>query len=87
MQNVRRQDVFNRSVWTSLDGLESQAKIHQNDFEVVVRVLQAHETNIVKNGSAASEMAQFINVLAQENEKKTLEQNGVERGLFGKLAI
>ena len=72
VQHVRQQEVFNGSVWASIDGLETQVKIHQNSFKEVVRVLQAHETHIVKNGSAASEMAQFINALAQENEKKTL---------------
>ena len=72
VQHARQQEVFNGSVRASIDGLESQIKTHQNTFQEVVRVLQAHETHIVKNGSAASEMAQFINALAQENEKKTL---------------
>ena len=71
VQHARQQEVFNGSVRTSIDGLETQVKIHQNNIEEVVRVLQAHETHIVKNGSAASEMAQFINALALENEKKT----------------
>ena len=57
VQHVWQQEIFNRSVRASIDGLESQVKIHQNNFEEVVRVLQAHETHIVKNGSAASEMA------------------------------
>ena len=72
VQHVRQQEVFNRSVRASIDGLETQVKTHQNNFEQLVRVLQAHETHIVKNGSAASEMAQFITALAQENEKKTM---------------
>ena len=70
VQHVRQQEVFKGSVRASIDSLESQVKIHQNNFEEVVRVLQAHETHIVKTGSAASEMAQFINALAQENEKR-----------------
>ena len=68
VQHVRQQEVFNRSVRASIDGLESQVKTHQNNFEEVVHVLQAHETRIVENGSAASGMAQVINALAQENE-------------------
>ena len=72
VQHVRQQEIFNGCVRTSIDGLETQVKIHQNNFEQLVRVLQAHETHIVKNGSAASEMAQFITALAQENEKKTM---------------
>ena len=54
--HVRQQEVFNGSVWASIDGLETQVKIHQNNLEEVVRVLQAHETHIAKNWSAASEM-------------------------------
>ena len=71
VQHARQQEVFNGSVRTSIDGLETQVKIHQNNIEEVVRVLQAHEIHTVKNGSAASEMAQFINALALDNEKKT----------------
>ena len=63
-------DVFNGSVRASIDGLETQVKTHQNNFDEVVRVHQAHKPRTVNNGSAASEMAQFINALAQENEKR-----------------
>ena len=72
VQHVRQQEIFNGSVRASIDGLESQVNTQQTNFDEVVRVLQAHETHCVKTGSAASDMAQFINALAQENEKKTL---------------
>ena len=72
MQHARQQEIFKGSVRASIDGLENQVKSHQNNFEEVMRVLQAHETYIVKNASAAREMAQFITALAQENEKKTV---------------
>ena len=35
-------------------------------------MLQGHEQHIVKNGAASQEMAQYINALISENEKKTL---------------
>ena len=74
VQHARQQEVFNGSVRASNDGLESKVTVHQNNFQMLVHVLQAHETCIVKNGSTASEMAQFINALAQENEKDSVDR-------------
>ena len=69
VRQARQQEVFNGSVRASIDVLVTQVKNDQNNFEMVMRVLQAHETHIVKNWSAASELAHFINTVAQENEK------------------
>ena len=50
--------------------LGEQVKTHQNNFQKTVRVLQANESDIVRNVSAAREMAQFINALDRENKKR-----------------
>ena len=71
-QHVQQQEVFNGSVKTSIDSLESQVRTHQDNFQEVVRIFQNHEKYIVRNGAVADEMAQYINALIEDAEKKRL---------------
>ena len=69
VQRVRQHEVFNRSVKTSIDGLENQVRIHQENLQHVVRIFQNHEQHIKKNDVVSEGMAQYINALVVENEK------------------
>ena len=71
-QHVQQQEVFNGSVKTSINSLESQVRKHQDNFQEVVRIFQNHEKYIVRNGAVADEMAQYINALIEDAEKKRL---------------
>ena len=71
-QHVQQQDVFNGSVKTSFDSLERQVRKHQDNFQEVVMIFQNREKYIVRNGAVADEMAQYINALIEDAEKKRL---------------
>ena len=71
-QHVQQQEVFNGSVKTSINSLESQVRKHQDNFQEVVRIFQNHEKYIVRNSTVADEMAQYINALIEDAEKKRL---------------
>ena len=71
-QHTQQQNVFNESTKATLNGLVEEVKKHQDLFQETVRVLQNHEQQVVRSGSASQEMAQFINALIQENAKKEL---------------
>ena len=71
-QHVQQQEVFNGSVKTSINSLESQVQKHQDNFQEVVRIFQNHEKYIVRNRAVADEMAQYINALIEDAEKKRL---------------
>ena len=45
---------------------------HQDNFREVGRILLNHDEHIAQTGAASKEMAQYINALIQESEKKTL---------------
>ena len=68
-EHVQRQSVFNQSAKKSIACLENQVRIHQDNFDQVVRILQKHEQHIIRNGVASQEMAQCINSLAIDSEK------------------
>ena len=71
-QHVQQQEIFNGSVKTSIDSLESQVRKHQDNFKEVVRIFQNHEKYIVRNGAVADEIVQCINALIEDAEKKRL---------------
>ena len=71
-QHVGQHEAFNRSVRTSIDGLEKQVQIHQDNFGHVVRIFKNHEEHIAKNGLVSEGMAQYINALVEETEKTKL---------------
>ena len=71
-QHVGQHEAFNRSVRTSIDGLEKQVQIHQDNFGHVVRIFKNHEEHITKNGFVSEGMAQYINALVEESEKTKL---------------
>ena len=71
-QHVQQQEVFNGSVKTSINSLENQVRKHQDNFQEVVRIFQNHEKYIGRNRAAADEMAQYINALIEDAEKKRL---------------
>ena len=69
IQRVQHHDAFNRSVRTSIGGLENQVRTHQDNFQQVVRIFKNHEERIALTGFVSEGVAQYINVLVQENEK------------------
>ena len=72
VQHIRQHEAFNRSVKTSIDGLEKQVQIHWDNFGHVVRIFRNHEEHIAKNGLVSEGMAQYINALVEESEKTKL---------------
>ena len=68
-QHVRQHEAFDRSVRTSIDGLEKQVQIHQDNFQHVVRIFQNHEQHIEKHGVVSEGIAQYVNALVEESEK------------------
>ena len=71
-QHIERQDLFNKSANSSISALVGEVKAHQGHFQEVAKILQSHEQHIANSGAASQEMAQYINALVQENEKKSL---------------
>ena len=62
-EHVQQQEIFNGSVRTSVNALESEVKKHQDNFQEVVRIFKKHDEYIMKNGAASEEMAKYINAL------------------------
>ena len=71
-ERVQRQIAFNEGVRASFTSLAEYVGKHQDNFQEVARIFQAHEEHIVRNGAASQEMAQSINALIQENATKTM---------------
>ena len=71
-EQVQRHISFNEGVRASFTSLAEEVGKHQNNFQEVARIFQAHEEHIVKTGAATQEMAQYINALIKENENKTV---------------
>ena len=69
--NLQQQIAFSESVRASFSGLVEEVQQPQDSFNVVVRVLHHHAQHIATSGRPSQEMAQYINALAQENEKNT----------------
>ena len=70
-QHIEQQDPFNKSANSSISALVGEVKAHQGHFQEVAKILQNHEQFITNSGAASQEMAQYINALVQENEKKS----------------
>ena len=68
-QHVGQQEAFSRSVKTSIEGLEKQVCIHQDNFHQVGKIFKNHEERIAQAGVVSEGMAQYIHALAVENEK------------------
>ena len=73
-EQVHRQISFDEGVRASFTSLFDEVGKHQNNFQEVVRILQAHEEHIVKTRAASQEMAQRINALIQEIENERCGQ-------------
>ena len=56
--HIQRQDVFNESARTSINGLVEEVKKHQERFSGMGSILQIHEQHITANGAVSQEMAQ-----------------------------
>ena len=70
--HIQRQDVFNESAKSCINGLVEEVKNHQDNFRGMAMILQIHEQHITQNGAVSQQMAQYVNALITENEKKTL---------------
>ena len=57
VQHVRQHEAFNRSVKTSIDGLENQVRTHHDNFQQLVRIFQNHEQHIGQNVVVSEGMA------------------------------
>ena len=71
-EQVQRHISFNEGVRASFTSLAEEVGKHQNNFQEVARIFQAHEEHMAKTGAATQEMAQRINALIQENANKTV---------------
>ena len=71
-QNIQGQDLFNDSARTSISGLAEEVRKHQDYFQEVARIFQNHEEHIRRNDVLSDGMAQYINALVQDTEKKRL---------------
>ena len=69
--HIQRQDVFNESAKSCINGLVDEVKNHQDSFRGMATILQIHEQHITQNGAVSQQMAQYVNALIEENEKKT----------------
>ena len=63
---------YSTSVKTTINGLVEEVKMHQDNYQEVMRIFQNHEQYLVRNGAASEEMAQFINALIEDNQKERL---------------
>ena len=70
--HIQRQDVFNESAKSCINGLVEEVKNHQDSFRSLATILQIHDQHIAQNGAVSQQMAQYVNALIEENEKKTM---------------
>ena len=70
--HIQRQDVFNESAKSCINGLVEEVKNHQDSFRGLATILQIHDQHIAQNGAVSQQMAQYVNALIEENEKKTM---------------
>ena len=71
-ESVQRLNTFTESASEAINGLAGETQKHQDTFREVGRVLLNHEERIALTGAASQEMAQYINALIEESQKKTL---------------
>ena len=69
-EHIQRQDVFNESTRSSINGLVEEVKKHQDEFRQMATILQTHQQHIARTGTVSQEMAPDINALILENERK-----------------
>ena len=62
-EHIQRQDVFNKSAMTSINGLDDEVKNHQECFRGIGRIIQIHEQHITMSGTMSQEMAPYVNAL------------------------
>ena len=70
-EHIQRQEVFNKSAISSINGIVEEVKNHQEGFRGMATILQVHEQHITVNGAVSQQMAQYVNALIEENAKKT----------------
>ena len=71
-ESVQRLNAFTESVSAAITGLVGEAQKHQDTFREVERILLNNEEHIHQTGVASQEMAQYINTLIEDGQKKTL---------------
>ena len=71
-ESVQRLNAFTESASTAITGLAGETQKNQDTFREVGRILLNHEEHIHQTGVASQEMAQYINALIEESQKKTL---------------
>ena len=71
-ESVQRLNAFTENASVAINGLAGEAQKHQDTFREVGRILLNHEEHIHQTGVASQEMAQYINALIEESQKKTL---------------
>ena len=69
-ESVQLLNAFTESASAAITGLAGEAKRHQNAFREVWMILLNHEEHIHQTGAESQEMAQYINALIEESEKK-----------------
>ena len=57
----------------SVQGLFEEVSIPRANFQKVGMIMQVHEQHIVVSGVVTQEMAQYVNALIRENEKKSMQ--------------
>ena len=78
-QLVQGQATFNESSKRAIACLEKQVKIHRDNFHEVVRILQAHEQDIVNTGSITQGLSRNVVELSKDNEKNRMWMGNDER--------
>ena len=71
-ESIQRLNAFTENASAAINGLAGEAQKHQDTFREVGRILLNHEEHIHQTGVASQEMAQYINALIEESQKKTL---------------
>ena len=71
-ESVQRLKAFTENASAAITGLAGEVQKHQDNFREVGRSLLNHEERIAQTGYASQEMAQYINALIEEKQKKTL---------------
>ena len=71
-ESIQRLNAFTENASAAINGLAGEAQKHQDTFREVGRILLNHEEHIHQTGVASQEMAQCINALIEESQKKTL---------------
>ena len=71
-ESIQRLNAFTENASSAINELAGEAQKHQDNFREVGRILLNHEEHIHQTGVASQEMAQYINALIEESQKKSL---------------